>query len=101
MSESPKDVTDPFAGLPEEIVATYRDPITGALSVFHRDIVWRQMTRESPRLAEEFDRTFKTDVDEISHEYAIATGILQIGVENASREPRIEVKLRCAAILQN
>jgi|ERR1041385_1400112 hypothetical protein len=101
MNESRTPEPDPFTGLPDEIVATYVDPDTGLTNLVHRDIAWQQMTRESPRFAEEFDRTFKADVDEISREYAIATGIIRLGGANVADEADFEVHVRCGAILQN
>lgn len=101
MSEPPKPETDPFAGLPDEVIATHHNPITGITSVTLGDMAWQQMHRESPRFAEEFDRKFKADVDEISREYSIASAIIQLGLKNIADDSTFKVHARCGAILQN
>lgn len=92
---------DPFLGVPDDIVAHYRDRQTGQRHVFRRDLVWELFRDESPKACDVFDERFKSDIDEISFEAAVASALLKIGIENSQNTPDAEILARLGHILQN
>lgn len=96
-----KSSPDPFLGVPDNIVAHYRDRQTGERRVFLSDLVWTLLHDESSQAGSAFDARFKADIDEISHEAAVAHALLRIGLENAEGAPDADLLLRLGHILEN
>ena len=92
---------DPFLGVSEEIVGKHRDPRTGRTRTYRNDLVIRRIRDEHPQHARAFDVAFAKDIQDISTELAVASGLIEIGVENTAQAGDADALRRLGAALGN
>lgn len=92
---------DPFLGVPEGVIGINRDRRTGQTRIFRDDLVLRRLHETHPQLAKSFDERFGRDIQDVSTELAIASSLVEVGTENASKAKDAEVLRRLGTVLNN
>ena len=91
---------DPFSRFGDDVVAYYGDPSSGEALFVRRDHIWEELRDKSSKIAEEFDKVFFKDLDDISQEFAKFALILQVGLKELPDKPD-SIQRKCAAVLWN